>query len=175
MVALLRHQPVPNRSIDGRRRDHLRVVDGGGEGAGRPGYRLRPDPATGRLVGVSRERPVASGLPTAAIVAMAVLVLGGFATIRAVQGGPAPAEGRTVAPTTLDGGLAVAPAAATMVDEAAGDVLVLVGPGDSLWSIAEEVAPGRDPRPLVAALIEANGGVSLQIGQQIVIPGQLLD
>jgi hypothetical protein len=62
-----------------------------------------------------------------------------------------------------------------VVDTARGDRLVVVGPGDSLWSIARDAAPGRDPRPLVAALIEVNDGASLQIGQQIVIPGQLLD
>jgi hypothetical protein len=53
--------------------------------------------------------------------------------------------------------------------------VITAGPGDSLWSIAERVDPGADPRPVVAALIEANGTESVQIGQQIVIPGQLLD
>src|SRR5215216_692372 len=47
----------------------------------------------------------------------------------------------------------------------------VVQPGDTLWSIARRVAPGRDPRPVVDGLIEANdvrGG--LQIGQELSIP-----
>jgi hypothetical protein len=174
MVALLRHQPAPHRSFDAPRRGHLRLVEGGGEGAGRPGYRLRPDPATGRVVGVSHQVEGFAGLPVAALVAVAVAIFGGLLLVRVAQGGPSSADGgveRSVPP--LDpAAVAGAPAP---VDEAAGDIRVLVAPGDSLWSIVEEVAPGRDPRPLVVALAEANGGASLQIGQQIVIPGQLLD
>jgi Tfp pilus assembly protein FimV len=47
----------------------------------------------------------------------------------------------------------------------------VVAPGDTLWSIARRVAPGRDPRPVVDGLIEANdvrGG--LQAGQELSIP-----
>ncbi len=46
----------------------------------------------------------------------------------------------------------------------------LVRPGDSLWSIAEELAPGQDPRPLVHWMSEANGGSTLRAGQELVIP-----
>lgn len=172
MVALLRHQPAPHRSFDGPRRGHLRLVEGGGEGAGRPGYRLRPDPATGRVVGVSRQVDGIAGLPVGALVAVAVAIFGGLLLVRVAQGGPSSADAAVERSASSLGAVAAAPVA---IDEAAGDVLVLVAPGDSLWSIVEEVAPGRDPRPLVAALTEANGGASLQIGQQIVIPGQLLD
>ena len=47
----------------------------------------------------------------------------------------------------------------------------VVEPGDTLWSIARRVAPGRDPRPVVDALLEANdlhGG--LQAGQELSVP-----
>jgi nucleoid-associated protein YgaU len=47
----------------------------------------------------------------------------------------------------------------------------VVQPGDTLWSIARQVAPGRDPRPVVDALVEANdlhGG--LQVGQELTVP-----
>jgi Tfp pilus assembly protein FimV len=50
-------------------------------------------------------------------------------------------------------------------------VTYVVEPGDTLWSIARRVAPGRDPRPVVDGLIEANdvrGG--LQAGQELSIP-----
>ena len=44
----------------------------------------------------------------------------------------------------------------------------VVESGDTLWSIARRVAPGRDPRPVVDELIETNdlhGG--LQAGQEL--------
>ncbi|HZB58569.1 MAG TPA: LysM peptidoglycan-binding domain-containing protein [Actinomycetota bacterium] len=50
-------------------------------------------------------------------------------------------------------------------------VTYVVEQGDTLWSIARRVAPGRDPRPVVDGLIEANdvrGG--LQAGQELSIP-----
>ena len=56
-------------------------------------------------------------------------------------------------------------------DRPAPRVTSVVEPGDTLWSIARRVAPGRDPRPVVDGLIEANdvrGG--LQAGQELSIP-----
>ena len=50
-------------------------------------------------------------------------------------------------------------------------VIYVVEAGDTPWSIARRVAPGRDPRPVVDALIEANdlrGG--LQAGQELSVP-----
>jgi hypothetical protein len=47
---------------------------------------------------------------------------------------------------------------------------VVVGPGDSLWSIAERLEPGEDPRPIVDALAEARGGAPLIPGETIVWP-----
>jgi Tfp pilus assembly protein FimV len=56
-------------------------------------------------------------------------------------------------------------------DRPAPRITYVVEPGDTLWSIARRVAPGRDPRPVVDGLIEANdvrGG--LQAGQELSIP-----
>jgi LysM domain len=56
-------------------------------------------------------------------------------------------------------------------DRPAPRVTYVVEPGDTLWSIARRVAPGRDPRPVVDGLIEVNdvrGG--LQAGQELSIP-----
>jgi LysM domain len=56
-------------------------------------------------------------------------------------------------------------------DRPAPRVHYVVQPGDTLWSIARQVAPGRDPRPVVDALVEANdlnGG--LQAGQELSVP-----
>jgi nucleoid-associated protein YgaU len=56
------------------------------------------------------------------------------------------------------------------VSEPAGPVSVVVDPGDSLWSIAEKLEPGEDPRPIVDALAEARGGAPLIPGETIVWP-----
>ena len=50
-------------------------------------------------------------------------------------------------------------------------VQYVVEQGDSLWSIAEELAPGEDPRPVVDALAEARGDAPLIPGETIVWPG----
>jgi hypothetical protein len=43
----------------------------------------------------------------------------------------------------------------------------LVRPGDSLWTVAERLAPGSDPRPIVDALSEARHGTVLTPGESI--------
>jgi LysM repeat protein len=45
----------------------------------------------------------------------------------------------------------------------------VVRPGDTLWSIAAAIAPDSDPRPVVDALRDANGGPELQVGEHLVI------
>jgi hypothetical protein len=61
--------------------------------------------------------------------------------------------------------LAVGPAPQTLVD-------VTVGPGDSLWSIASETAPDRDPRAVIEEIRELNGmtGDVLTIGVVLRVP-----
>ena len=46
-------------------------------------------------------------------------------------------------------------------------VSVTVEPGDTLWSIAERLAPDADPREVVDALIEARGTA-------VLVPGETL-
>jgi len=48
----------------------------------------------------------------------------------------------------------------------------VVQPGDTLWSIAVEMAPSEDPRPLVDAISSTNAidPTTLAPGQTIVIP-----
>jgi hypothetical protein len=43
----------------------------------------------------------------------------------------------------------------------------VVRPGDSLWSVAERLAPGEDPRPVVDSLAEARHGTVLTPGETI--------
>jgi len=49
---------------------------------------------------------------------------------------------------------------------------VTVSPGDSLWSIAEEVAPRADPRDVVDAIVKLNAldSAAIEAGQSLAIP-----
>ncbi|HEY9324579.1 MAG TPA: LysM peptidoglycan-binding domain-containing protein [Agromyces sp.] len=49
---------------------------------------------------------------------------------------------------------------------------VTVGVGDTLWSIAEEVAPQADPRDVVDAIVRLNAldGATLLVGDQVALP-----
>ncbi len=70
----------------------------------------------------------------------------------------------------LAGGSAIATGVASDAEFATVTVL----PGDTLWSIAESVAPGADPRDVVYAMSRLNvidGGV-LVPGQELAIPAQ---
>jgi hypothetical protein len=49
----------------------------------------------------------------------------------------------------------------------------VVRPGDTLWDLAEALAPDRDPRVVVAALERAAGGTEVHPGQRIVLPASL--
>ena len=56
-------------------------------------------------------------------------------------------------------------------DRPAQRITYVVEPGDTLWSIASRVAPGRDPRPVVDGLIQTNDlRAGLQAGQELSIP-----
>ena len=45
----------------------------------------------------------------------------------------------------------------------------VVQPGDTLWSIATDIAPDDDPRAVVDALREANGGPELEVGDELIL------
>ena len=53
-------------------------------------------------------------------------------------------------------------------------VSVVVEPGDTLWGIARDLAPGADPRPLVAALSDLAGDGPLQPGQLLRVPREMV-
>ncbi|HWK21179.1 MAG TPA: LysM peptidoglycan-binding domain-containing protein [Microbacteriaceae bacterium] len=50
--------------------------------------------------------------------------------------------------------------------------IVMVEPGESLWSIAERVAPGSDPRDVIDAIVAFNhlGSADVMAGQQLGVP-----
>jgi Tfp pilus assembly protein FimV len=64
---------------------------------------------------------------------------------------------------------ALEPAAEAAVGGGSSARTYVVRPGDTLWSIAERLRPGEDPRPLVDAIERANG---LSAGD--LVPGQAL-
>ena len=107
------------------------------------------------------------GLSVAGIGVAVAVVFGLLLAVRLVQGGPPASIGSD--PTVDSPGPALALAGP-------GDHLRVARPGDTFWAIAQELAPGQDPRPVVEKLVAANGGLSsIDVGQRLVIPGELLD
>ena len=49
---------------------------------------------------------------------------------------------------------------------------VIVQPGQSLWAIAAQAAPGADPRSVIQEIVDLNalGGTSIQPGQRLLVP-----
>lgn len=43
------------------------------------------------------------------------------------------------------------------------DVRHVVQPGETLWSIAQQVSPRQDPRPLIQAIEQANGVTAAEL------------
>ncbi len=88
------------------------------------------------------------------LVALAALPLAAGIGFAALSGGSALASGETVATADFE--------------------TVTVMPGDTLWAIAEEVAPAEDPRTVIHEIEKLNAlsSGSLQVGQQLAIPGQ---
>jgi LysM repeat protein len=93
----------------------------------------------------------------ALLVSLVLLVSAGAARI--AGGGPS-AAGAT-SPTSAD-----APGAAGV----AAPATVVVQPGDTLWSIAEDIAPHVDVRITVDQLVALNGGSPIVVGQELVVP-----
>lgn len=105
---------------------------------GRPGASVRPAAATapgGTAVHLTRRGRLAlAGLVLLLLVALAVLVSGGAPALGGTERvGTAPAQRVTVAP------------------------------GETLWQIAERVAPGTDPRETVARILDLNGLQTAQV------------
>lgn len=51
-------------------------------------------------------------------------------------------------------------------------VQAVIRPGDTLWDVARRIAPGSDPREVVAQIRRMNdlSGSAVQVGQQILLP-----
>lgn len=48
---------------------------------------------------------------------------------------------------------------------------MIVQPGDTLWSIARQLRPDGDLRPVVDSLVERAGGTGIEVGQRLRIDG----
>lgn len=113
----------------------------------------RRTPATYR-----RRRCLALLVATAAAVGLSI---GGWMALEAYAP-PPPASSAAMAP-------AASGSPATPVQLTAGPVVV-VQPGDSLWSIAQRAHPDRDPRPVVTRLARFHGTGPLQPGERLPVP-----
>jgi hypothetical protein len=102
---------------------------------------------------VSRAAYVRRRLSVAVLAIAAVLLTAQAGA--ALGGSSAEAPGR--APTV----------ASPITDRLPGGAATVVRPGDSLWSLAERLAPGDDPRPVVDALREARRGEPLLVGETV--------
>jgi Tfp pilus assembly protein FimV len=106
-----------------------------------------PAPRTTRLRLTVRGRRMLAALAAApAIVALSLAVVSGGSALAARDAGAPPATFATVT----------------------------VAAGDSLWSIAERVAPTADPRDVVDALVRLNGleGGAVSAGQRLALPAE---
>jgi Tfp pilus assembly protein FimV len=48
--------------------------------------------------------------------------------------------------------------------------LYVVQPGDTLWTIAQRLVPGADPRPVEARLAAQVGSETIVPGERVVLP-----
>ncbi len=128
-------------------RPQLRLLDGG-----RAPSRLAQQ-------AVYRRRRLLAALVTVVLV-VALTFLATAAAARIAGGAPSAAGGPS--PTS---------AAASGAAGVAAPPIVVVQPGDTLWSIAAEVAPDADVRITVDQLVALNGSSPIVAGQELVLPG----
>ena len=103
-----------------------------------------------------RRRLVAAVL--VAVVVVTVVLLATTAMARLAGGAPSAAGG--LPPTSAAASSAAGVAAPTVV----------VQPGDTLWTIADAIAPDTDVRITVDRLIALNGASPITPGQELVVP-----
>jgi hypothetical protein len=128
-------------------RPDLRVLEGG-----------RAPARLARRAAFRRRRLVA--LATLVTIVAAIALLVGAVSTRLADGGhPSSAVG-TSSPTS---------AVALSTAEVAASSWV-VAPGDTLWSIAAQVAPHADVRDTVERLVELNGDGPIVVGEELRLP-----
>ncbi|MEM9613321.1 MAG: LysM peptidoglycan-binding domain-containing protein [Actinomycetota bacterium] len=141
--------------------------EGGGRSGGGAAVTARPEASRAplRLVDSPPREPLIGGVPVAGIAVAVAVVFGLLFAVRLVQGSP---------PAVDEVGQVSDPRVSAPALPGPGDHIHVARSGDSLWSIAVGLAPDADPRPIVDALAEANGGTALRVGQQVVIPAEVI-
>ena len=127
-------------------RPDLRVLEGG-----------RAPSRLARRATYRRRRGVALALLATVLVAL-VLLVGAVST--RLAGGADPSAAGASSPTSAVALSAAEVAASSWV----------VAPGDTLWTIAAEVAPDADVRATVDRLVELNGKGPIAVGQHLRLP-----
>jgi LysM repeat protein len=114
---------------------------------------------------VYRRRRLVAGVLVATVV---VILISGVAVLLSWRGADSAAT--TLRTQTPTGAIVSDPAAYGAAHEAPppGSVYV-VQPGDTLWSIAHELAPDGDVRAAVDRLVDLNGTAALQVGQRLTL------
>jgi LysM repeat protein len=107
-----------------------------------------------------------AAVPLSAGAVMLVSVAGAPSSSASVSTSAAAAE---ASESSLSGGSVVTETAETSVSD-----YVQVASGDSLWSVAEAIAPDADPREVIDDLVRTNALDSLDVypGQQLEVPTQ---
>ena len=139
MVAVAR--PLPTRAPVGRPSERPVRAAPGAE-------RSRPAPSAA----VYRRRRMAAAVVVVALMAGALAVGAGAASL-------------------LAGGAAPAPSARALDASDDGSRAVVGAPGDTVWGIARALHAGGDVRATVDRIVAANGGsATLRVGQRLVLP-----
>lgn len=129
----------------------------------RPTTTVRADraPAPGLVLTARGRRLVRAAVLAGVTVLLAVALVLAWVTVAA-----------SVAPgaSAGDGRPGVASGAGS--DDAVRTVEVVVAPGDTLWQLAREHAPDRDPRSVVADIVALNdlGSTGVQAGAAVLVP-----
>lgn len=118
-----------------------------------PAAVLRPRHGRRPAAVYRRRRAAVAALCLALALALAVAWVGG-----ALGGGSLAASG------------AGAPAVRALQLQPVSATAHVVAPGDTLWSIARQLQPEGDVRPVVDALAASRGGRPLQVGERIALP-----
>ncbi|MBT8242015.1 MAG: LysM peptidoglycan-binding domain-containing protein, partial [Acidimicrobiia bacterium] len=167
MVALLTSDPVfhlPRRLADHggtpvARRSRPRHLNAVPSPKHAPGS-VSPGADAGKLELPARsQRPVLSTTEISVIAAAVVLAIVFVGSFGSMQAPPAQATWAAVNGSSS----AVAP-------PEAGETVVLVKPGDTLWGLAASIAPTADRREVVQILAERNGGSTIWAGQDLIVP-----
>lgn len=115
-----------------------------------PVHRPPARPADRRLRAVPEHRPGAPWSRAARLVGVAALVALFLVSMGHLATSPAMLPGAAGAPATLDPHV--------------------VAPGETMWSIAQEIAPAGEAATYVERLVDANGGAGVEAGQVLTVP-----